>query len=66
MATQGKPSLAPMPPQRHIPVHHWAGAPETMLVPPVQGGVIQTIQQHAARLLDVETHHVVLFDSKAG
>ena len=58
--------LIPMPPQNHVPVHAWAGAPETMMAPQVQGGVFKTLEQWRKTLPDIEPHHIVIFDSKAG
>lgn len=60
------PKSQPMPPQFHTPVHAWAGGHETMLVPQLKAGVVKTFEQFVRSLPDIESHHLVVFDSKAG
>lgn len=55
-----------IPPQTHKPVYAWAGADETISAPRMKAGVVKTIAQFMRGLPEIEPHHLVIFDSKAG
>lgn len=55
-----------IPPQYHIPVHVWAGPNEHMSVPALPAHVVPTFAQWLKGLPDLESHHLVIYDPRAG
>lgn len=52
--------------QVFTPVYAWAGDDETMAVPYLPDMGVQTFEEFLGSLPEMESHHVVIYDSKAG